>query len=115
MTPEQRTALQAKAERRIVCAKGDDCEAKWGRAITWVVRNSEWKIQTQTENIIQTFGPSTQFNSTANAFTVNKVPLGEGRYEITIGAGCGNLFGCIPDPMVQKASFNGFVLGEDQK
>ena len=114
MTPEQRTALQANASRKIVCIKGDDCDTKWGRAVVWVSRNSAWKIQTQTDNLIQTFGPSTRVNSTDSAFVVNKVPIGDGRYEITMNSACGNMFGCFPDAIALKAHFNSYVLGEVQ-
>lgn len=110
LSPEQVAALQERASKRVTCVKGEDCEIKWGRAIAWVVRHSEWKIQTQTDNIIQTFGPSTQINTTASAFVVNKVPLGDGSYEIGMGSSCGNIFGCIPDALTLRASFNHFVL-----
>jgi hypothetical protein len=114
MTPEQRAALQANASRRIFCVKGDDCDTKWGRAVAWVSRNSAWKIQTQTDSLIQTFGPSTRGNSTASAFVVNKVPIGDGRHEIAMNSACGNIFGCIPDAIALKAHFNSYVLGEVQ-
>jgi hypothetical protein len=77
----------------------------------WVSRNSEWKIQTQTDSLVQTFGPSDR-NSTASAFVVNKIPIGGERYEITMRSACTNMFGCVPEPLILKAHFTSYVFGE---
>lgn len=112
MTPQQKADLERIANRQIICTKGSDCDEKWGRAIVWVSNNSGWKIQTQTDNLISTFGPSDRVNTTANAFQVNKVPLGNDRYQIVINGRCGNIFGCVPDTLSQIANFNQYVLGQ---
>ena len=109
LTPEQQAQLERDAAQQITCTKGEDCEVKWGRAITWISRNSQWKIQTQNDNMIQTY--TSVGSSAASSFLVNKVPLGNGVYEIGMTSGCDNLLGCIPDATELKASFNRFVSG----
>jgi hypothetical protein len=71
--------------RQITCRAGPDCDAKWTRAVSWIVSNSHSKIQTQTDILIQTFNPEI---STALGFTATKVASSNGLYEITLTAGC---------------------------
>jgi PBP1b-binding outer membrane lipoprotein LpoB len=97
----------AEAAKPIICQNKKDCELKWERAVAWVVSNSEWKIQTQTDNLIQTFGP--EEDSTSTAFLISKVPLSNGRYQITITADCGRRGLCIPERTWAKAMFGRYV------
>ena len=101
--------LERYAAQKITCAQGDDCDVKWGRAITWISQNSPWKIQTQNDSMIMTYPPTNE--SPASGFLVNKVPLKTGVYEITMSSRCGKLDGCIPNPTELKGSFNRFVMG----
>lgn len=94
------------SKRDVTCVEGADCDAKWSRAVSWVAQNSHWKIQTQTNNLIQTMGP---FDSTDAAFTITKVASGNGTYTILFNAGCGNIFGCLPSIPGLKVMFNQFV------
>lgn len=107
MSPERSAELQRMAAQPIICEKGQDCEIKWGRSILWITRNSHWKLRQQTDQLITTEGP---FDTTDAAFTVNKVPIGNDRYQIVMDCWCGNLFGCIPDLLSLKADFTQFVL-----
>lgn len=109
MTPEQAAQLQREAMIQITCTKGDDCDEKWSRAIGWISQNSSYKIQTQNDYILQTFNSTD--GSTSSAFLVNKIAMGKGTYQITLSSGCDNAFGCIPDALALKASFNKFVAG----
>lgn len=109
MTPEQQAQLQRDAAIQITCTKGDDCDEKWSRAVAWISQNSSYKIQTQTDSLIQTFTPTG--GTTSNGFLVNKVALGKGTYQITMSSACDNPFGCIPDAQTLRASFNPFVGG----
>jgi hypothetical protein len=109
LTPQQEAQLQANANRQVTCTKGADCDMKWGRAVAWVSQNSEWKIQTQNDYIIQTYTPINQ--SAASGFKVNKVPTDTEHFEITISSGCDNLLACFPDAMTARASFNNFLIG----
>jgi hypothetical protein len=90
---------------------GADCDAKWSRAAAWIATNSNLKIQTRTETIVQTAGPVP--SEPTPAFTVTKVARGDGRYEITFNGGCGNTSRCVPTIPESRARFTEFVLGED--
>jgi hypothetical protein len=42
----------------LTCMNKAECDAWWGRAQVWVTNHSEYKLQTVTDSIIQTAGPS---------------------------------------------------------
>lgn len=100
-------ALLAAANEPVLCQKGDDCDMKWSRAQQWVLKNSNWKLQTATDMLLQTFnGPA---EATESSFTVSRVARGNGVSEILFESGCGNWIGCIPDGLTLKARFVRFV------
>lgn len=109
MTPEQQAQLQRDAAVQITCTKGDDCDEKWSRAVAWVSQTSSYKIQMQTESLIQTF--TATGGTPSSGFLVNKVALGKGTYQISMSSACDNVFGCIPDAQTLRGSFNRFVGG----
>jgi hypothetical protein len=88
---------------------GADCDAKWSRAVSWVTTNSEFTIQTQTAQIIQTMGPLRQ--DPTPALTVTKVAVASGDYEITFASGCDNFIGSVPEVADERAKFAAFVAG----
>jgi hypothetical protein len=92
----------------ITCTKGPDCDAKWSRAVSWVANNAAYKVQTQTDSIIQTMGPLP--DDPRPAFNITKVATGPASYEITFGGGCDNFLGCIPTVPEARARFANFVL-----
>lgn len=109
MSATDKAYYQGAANSPIYCSGTDDCEVKWGRAILWVSQNSHWKIRNQTDNLITTEGP---FDTVYAAYSINKVPLGKGKYQILMRAGCGNPFGCVPSILQLKADFITFVSPE---
>lgn len=109
LTPQEQAQIQANANRKITCTKGEDCDLKWGRAITWVSQNSRWKIQLQNDYLIQTY--TSMDGSPRSSFLVNKIPIDNGQSEIVMSSGCGNVFGCVPDATILLASFNNFIIG----
>lgn len=113
LTPEQQVQQQAQlrtdAAKPILCVKGNDCDDKWGRALTWVSQTSAYKIHTLTDNLIQTYTPTG--GSASSGFRVNKIPLGKGRFQITMASECDNFIGCIPGAMRLKADFTRYVIG----
>jgi hypothetical protein len=109
MTPEQQARLQADANQKITCMKGSDCDMKWGRAVAWISQNSHWKIQMQSDHLIQTY--TAVGNSSYSGFLVNKVPIDTDTFEIVMSSGCANMFGCIPDATTLRAKFNNFIIG----
>jgi hypothetical protein len=109
LTPEQQAQLQKDASMKITCMKGDDCDMRWGRAIAWISQNSRWKIQSESDFLIQTYTSSR--SSTASSFVLNKVPMGNDMFEINMTSGCANWLGCTPNATELKATFNRFVAG----
>ncbi|HLG85683.1 MAG TPA: hypothetical protein VKZ79_00635 [Alphaproteobacteria bacterium] len=107
--PEQQAAVQAQAARPVVCSTGGDCEVKWGRALQWVLNNSAYKVQSQSDAMISTMGPLP--DDPRPAYTITKMAQGNGTYLIDFRAGCDNIFGCVPNLMVAKADFVVAVMG----
>ena len=101
-------ALVEAASKPVTCQGSEDCAAKWSRAVNWVVLNSQWKIQTQTEQMIETFNPTAY--SAAAGFTITKVSNGNGAYEIDFLTRCVNMFGCAPSELSLQASFVSYVM-----
>jgi hypothetical protein len=91
----------------ITCNKGPDCDAKWSRAVSWVTTNSSYKVQTQTDSIIQTMGPLP--DDPSPAYSVTKVATTPTTYELTFNGGCDNIIGCIPTMAESRARFAAFV------
>jgi hypothetical protein len=103
--------VQQTLPQPVICTAGVDCDAKWSRAVAWIATNSNLKIQTQTETVVQTAGAVR--SEPTPAFTVTKVARGDGRYEITFNGGCGNATRCVPTIPESRARFTEFVLGDD--
>jgi hypothetical protein len=107
--PEQKAAMQALANRPVVCKKGVDCDEKWSKATQWVKQNCSYKFQTVSDNVIQTMGPLP--NDPSPAFTITKVSSGNGLYAFDFDGGCDNMFGCIPSVLQSKISFINYIMG----
>ncbi len=92
----------------ITCKQGQDCDAKWSRAVAWVSQNSAYRMQVQSDVLIQTYNST----NTDIAVVVNKVATKQpGDYEIDVSISCGNPIGCVPDARDQLIKFNTFVNG----
>jgi hypothetical protein len=76
----------------------------------WVQDNSQYRLQIQTDSLIQTAGPTDE--SASSAFTITKRALGGGAYQIVFRSGCDNIIGCVPTGLALQASFNNYVLGQ---
>jgi hypothetical protein len=100
-------AEQSAPIRPITCKAGADCDEKWSRAGAWISINAARKIETRTDQIIQTTG-----HDTSPAFMVTKVATTPGNYEINFAGDCANPFGCIPTVAQSRARFENFVLGQ---
>ena len=109
--PEQASApAPVSPPASITCQAGADCDAKWSRAIEWITKNSEWRIQRQTDALIQT--SSSINDSPSPAFKVTKVAAGApGAYEIDFSGKCSNMWGCMPTVAAARAKFAAFVQG----
>ena len=93
----------------IVCNGAADCQAKWSRAVSWVATHSSYKIQTQTDSLIQTMGPLPE--DPRPAYTVTKLSREPDSYEITFAGGCDNFIGCVPTIADARAEFRQAVIG----
>ncbi|WP_236873379.1 hypothetical protein [Burkholderia sp. PAMC 26561] len=93
----------------LTCTNKAECDAWWGRAQVWVTNHSEYKLQTVTDSIIQTTGPSG--GKRALAYQITKTPSNEGTATIGFAAHCDNMLGCEPNPWKAGADFKQFVRG----
>ena len=93
----------------LTCTNKAECDAWWARAQVWVINHSEYKLQTVTDSIIQTDGPSG--GKRALAYQITKTPSNEGTATIGFAAHCDNMLGCEPNPWKAGADFKQFVRG----
>ena len=98
--------LSERAEEPVACATKDECDAAWQKAIEWVSQRCAFKIQTQTESLVETEGPSAAPSNDV-ACRLERVPTGDaGSAQLEITARCGNYFGCVPEPLYLRAAFH---------
>jgi hypothetical protein len=87
----------------VVCTDRSDCDSQWSKAVAWVTSNSYYRVQTQTEQMIQTYGPDP--SAIYTAYTVNRIENSDGSGSIEFRAYCANEFGCTPQTSVAADSF----------
>jgi hypothetical protein len=95
------------ATQPLTCMSKPECDAWWARAQVWVTNHSEYKLQTVTDSIIQTAGPSS--GKRALAYQITKTPTNEGTATIGFAAHCDNPLGCQPNPWQAGADFKQFI------
>jgi hypothetical protein len=91
----------------VLCVGKSQCDAYWQRAQAWVANNSEYRLQTVTDTVIETQGPT--LARSALAFRVTRVPDNEDGARIYVLAACGNSFGCKPAAPDAVVAFKHFV------
>jgi hypothetical protein len=111
---EQASAPAPALPSVITCQAGADCDTKWSRATDWITKNSAWKIQRQTDALIQTYNSIN--DSPSPGFKVTKVAAAQpGTYEIDFTGKCSNMWGCVPTVASARATFADFVTGVPAK
>jgi hypothetical protein len=95
------------ATQPLTCMSKAECDAWWARAQVWVTNHSEYKLQTVTNSIIQTAGPSS--SKRALAYQVTMTPTNEATATIGFAAHCDHPLGCDPNPWQAGADFKQFV------
>jgi hypothetical protein len=105
MTTES-TVNRASAEP-VLCVGKAQCDIYWQRAQAWVANNSEYRLQTVTDTVIETQGPSV--GRPALAFRITRVPDDKDGASIYILAVCGNTLGCSPTSADAVTAFKRFV------
>jgi hypothetical protein len=100
-------AANPESAEPVLCASKAQCDVYWQRAQAWVANNSQYRLQTTTDAVIETDGPVS--TRTALAFRITKVPDNVGGARIYAVSACGNLLGCSPTPTEAVAAFKRFV------
>ncbi|HVN95499.1 MAG TPA: PDZ domain-containing protein [Syntrophorhabdaceae bacterium] len=114
-TSPQKAQWKRDTSKPLYCSKGNDCEAKWSRALAWVKGNARSGIKIASDTIISTETPNTSDDA---AFSITKVKTNEETYTINFRASCHGLLGpsisgCKPSVLELKASFANFVMKAD--
>ena len=92
----------------INCRAGADCDAKWLRAVSWILTNSRWPIHGHSDTILQT--SASEHGSLSPTFTITKVSTADPLvYQIVFDGDCDNLFRCEPTVAESRAKFTAFV------
>lgn len=95
------------AAQPLVC-RADQCTLWWQRARQWVTGHTQYPLQADTNQAIQTAGPAG--GSGAPAFQVTLARNPDGSSTIGFAAHCNRpLAGCRPDPWQAAADFKQFV------
>jgi len=91
------------------CGLGRDCDKKWRRAAAWVAQNAFYPIETHTDTLIQTFGPTGK--SPGMAMRVERLVGPDGSGALALEIRCANILGCVPDVDYLTGSFAAYVSG----
>jgi hypothetical protein len=102
---QQKSINSEVANTPIICTRGDDCEVKWGRALTWVTQNSYYKIRNSTDSLITTESGIVDDGDTHASYSILKTAQGDGEYLIDFQAGYNNMFACTPSINKLRDSF----------
>lgn len=95
------------AAQPLVC-RADQCTLWWQRARQWITAHTQYPLQTDTNQAIETAGPAG--GSGAPAFQVTLARNPDGTSTIGFAAHCDRpLAGCRPDPWRAAADFKVFV------
>ena len=101
-------AAATESAKPVLCVSKSQCDVFWRRAQAWVANNSEYRLQTVTDTVIETHGPT--IGRTGLAYRVTRVPDAKDGAGIYVLASCSNAFGCSPEPSAAVASFKQFVI-----
>src|SRR5262245_4085639 len=107
MTIPSNYAATSMSSNPLLCASKAQCDIYWQRAQAWVANNSEYRLQTVTDTIIETQGPI--LSRSALAFRVTRVPDNADGARIVVVAACGSAFGCKPESSAAVTAFEHFV------
>jgi hypothetical protein len=91
----------------LTCSGQTECDLWWQRAQTWVTQHSRYKIETDTDTLIQTTGPDG--GKRALAYQITRTQNDDGSATIGFAAHCDSALGCKPNPWEAGADFKAFV------
>jgi hypothetical protein len=88
-TPEQ-LAIEdqylVNAQSPLTCADKAQCDLYWQRAEVWIAKNCAYRVHTENDNVISTYGPD---SSQGMAYIVTKTPDPDGSSTIDVEASNG--------------------------
>ncbi len=105
ITAEQQASV-AEAPKPLTCHAGADCDAKWSRANAWVTEHAKYKVETKSESLIQTAGPSTFETDPSPTYNIRKIAMGPNEYAIEFAGACDSIFACTPTLSSAQADFS---------
>jgi len=112
ITAEQQASV-AEPPKPVTCHAGADCDAKWSRANTWVTEHSKNKVETSSETLIQTSGPSTFETDPSPSYKITKIAMGPGEYTIAFTGGCDSIFSCTPTLSAAQTDFTQSIIAAE--
>lgn len=110
------TFSSSKTDTRSIICEGSACGDYWAKAQVWISKHSGYKVQTQTENVIETFGPSYDLDPMMCGFSITKQPMGSRKFKIEFSPHCFDKFRSsrIPEPEdIENAFFIFMETGRD--
>jgi hypothetical protein len=110
ITAEQQASL-AEPPKPIRCHSGADCDAKWSRANAWMAEHSKYKVESSSESLIQTSGPSTFETDPYPSYKVTKVAMGPAEYSIEFTGACDRIFPVHTDRVSSTGRFHSIHSG----
>jgi hypothetical protein len=112
ITAEQQASV-AEPPKPITCHAGADCDAKWSRAGNWVTEHSKYKVETSSDSLIQTSGPSTFETDPSPSYKITKIAMGSGEYAIAFSGGCDSILPCTPVLSAAQADFTQSIMAAE--
>lgn len=106
-----RPETEALAREPVICETKAQCDFYWQRAQVFIATYSRYRIQTATDTVLETYGPLG--SNVELAYKVIRISNTNGSAQITINAGCANMFGCSPDRFVGIANFKNYLRLSD--
>lgn len=101
-------AIQSEASQPLVCGNKQQCDLYWQRAQAYVNQHSNYRVQSVTDNILTTYGPTG--TSTDLAYRLTKVPNADGSATIEMTLGCSDyIIGCKPNSIVETANLKRYI------
>jgi hypothetical protein len=107
---------KAKTDTRSIVCEGSACGEYWAKAQVWISKHSGYKVQTQTESVIETFGPIYDIDPMTCGFSITKEPVGGGKFKIEFAPRCfsKSVSSRIPEPEdIENAFFIFMETGRD--
>lgn len=88
-------------------------EIAWGRAVTYVLKHSDMKIQTQTEYVIDTYNPTIIKDRVARSFLVTKEAVEGGGMKFKVQCNTNNPFDAGTASGLERECSYYMVFGEE--